>query len=135
VNLEEPPLAEKRLRLVVADDNSAFLEKLVAILAVQFDVVATAADGQSALALIRQHKPDVAVLDLNMPVLDGMEVTRELAKDPQSPPVVICSVETDPEIIRAAREAGAMAYVTKVQIPRHLIEAVKSAAKLYFVSL
>jgi DNA-binding NarL/FixJ family response regulator len=69
----------------------------------------------------------VVVLDLGMPVLNGIEVSRELAKNPSSPPVVICSVETDPEIVEATRQAGALAYVFKLRVQKDLILAVKSA--------
>ena len=55
--------------------------------------------------------------------------TRELAKDPSSPPVVICSAETDPEIVEAAREAGAVEYVFKAHIETELIVAVKGAVR------
>jgi len=114
-----------RLRIIVADDNPAFLCELTSLLAPEFDVVATAANGRSALDLIRRYKPDLVVLDLGMPLLNGIEVTRELAK--HSPPVVICSVETDPEVVEAAQRAGALAYVFKVRIAKDLILAVKSA--------
>jgi DNA-binding NarL/FixJ family response regulator len=114
-----------RLRIIVADDNPAFLRELTSLLAPEFDVVATAANGRSALDLIRRYKPDLVVLDLGMPLLNGIEVTRELAK--HSPPVVICSVETDPEVVEAAQQAGALAYVFKVRIEKDLILAVKSA--------
>jgi len=109
----------------VADDNPAFLRELTSLLAPEFDVVATAANGRSALDVIRRYKPDLVVLDLGMPLLNGIEVTRELAK--HSPPVVICSVETDPEVVEAAQRAGALAYVFKVRIEKDLILAVKSA--------
>ena len=80
-----------RLRIIVADDNPAFLRELTSLLEAEFDVVATAADGKSALDLIRRHKLDVVVLDLGMPLLNGIEVSRELAKSLVSAPVVICS--------------------------------------------
>ena len=96
------------------------------MLAADFDVVATAADGRSALDLIRRYVPDLAVLDLGMPGLNGIEVMQELAKSPQDPPVVICSLETDPEVVEAARQAGAVAYVFKTRVQKDLILAVKS---------
>ena len=88
--------------------------------------MATAQDGESAVHLIRQHNPDLVVLDIRMPRLNGIEVTRELAKYPQSPPVVICSIETGSDIAEAAREAGALAYVVKARIHRDLTFAAKS---------
>jgi DNA-binding NarL/FixJ family response regulator len=116
-----------RLRIIVADDTPAFLRELTSLLEAEFDVVATAADGKSALELIRRYKPDVVVLDLGMPVLSGLEVTRELAKSSFGPPVVICSVETDPEVVEAAQQAGAIAYVFKIRVQKDLMLALKSA--------
>ena len=118
-----------RLRLIVADDSPPFLQKLVSLLAVEFEVVATAADGRTALDLIRRYEPDLVVLDLQMPGLNGIEITRELAKNPSSPPVVICSAESDPEIVEAAREAGAVEYVFKARIETDLSLAAKSAVQ------
>jgi response regulator NasT len=116
-----------KLRLIVADDSPHFLPKFISVLKAEFDVVATAADGRTALDLVRRHKPDVVVLDLFMPELNGIEVTKELAKLSPSLPVVICSTETDPEIVEAAREAGAVEYVFKARVEKDLIPAVKSA--------
>ena len=116
-----------RPRIFVADDNPAFLRELASLLAAEFDVVATATDGRSALDLIRRYKPDLVVLDLAMPVLNGIEVTRELAMSSSSPPVVICSVETDPEVVEAARKAGAAAYVFKIRVQKELVLTLKSA--------
>jgi DNA-binding NarL/FixJ family response regulator len=117
-----------KLRVVAVDDNAAFLREFTWLLGTEFDVVATAADGESALDCIRRYRPDVVVLDLEMPRLNGIEVTKELAADPMSPAVVICSVEGDPEIVDAARHAGALSYVVKARIREDLIAAVKSAA-------
>jgi len=114
-------------RIIVADDNSAFLRELTSLLRPEFDVVATAADGKTALELIRRYKPDVGLLDLGMPVLNGIEISRELAKCPDSPPVVICSVETDYEVVDVARQAGAVAYVCKIRVHKDLIVALKAA--------
>ncbi|HKV79728.1 MAG TPA: response regulator transcription factor [Candidatus Sulfotelmatobacter sp.] len=117
-----------KLRIVVADDNTAFLAKLVSVLATEFEVVATAADGRSALECIRLCEPNVVVLDLEMPWLNGIEVTRELARSPSSPAVVICSVETGLEFVEAARKTGALGYVFKRRVAEDLIVAVRSAA-------
>lgn len=117
-----------KLHIVVADDNTAFLAKLVSVLATEFEVVATASDGRSALECIRLCQPNVVVLDLAMPHFNGIEVTKELTKHPPCPAVVICSMEDDPEIVEAAQQAGALGYVFKVRIAKDLIAAVKSAA-------
>jgi len=116
-----------RFRIIVADNNPAFLREITSLLAAEYEVVATATDGNSALDLIHRYKPDLLVLDLGMPGLNGIEISRELAKRPESPPIVICSVETDPEVVDATRQAGALAYVFKERVERDLIVAVKSA--------
>lgn len=116
-----------RLRVIVADDNPAFLAELASLLAPEFDVIARATDGKLTLDLIRRHAPDLAVIDLAMPGLNGIEVMRELAKHPQKIPVVVCSVESDPEIIETARRAGASAYVFKASAKDSLLQAVKRA--------
>jgi|ERR1700756_630464 DNA-binding NarL/FixJ family response regulator len=118
-----------RLRIVVAEDNPEFLKEFVSVLSGEFEIVATAADGRAALECIARCQPDVVVLDLEMPVLNGIEVTRALREDPPKPAVVICSVETDPEIVDAAREAGALGYVFKPRIATDLIKAVKAAGR------
>jgi DNA-binding NarL/FixJ family response regulator len=117
-----------KLHIVVVDDNPAFLAKLVSVLATEFEVVATALDGKSALECIRLYQPNAVVLDLAMPDFNGIEVTKQLTKHPPSPAVVICSMEDDPEIVEAARRAGALGYVFKARIAKDLIAAVKSVA-------
>ena len=118
-----------KIRVLLADDNPAVLRELVSLLGTEFDVVATAQNGQLALEHIRQHRPDVTVLDLEMPILNGIEVTRELNKFAPRPAVVICSVETDLEIVEAAKKAGALGYVFKTRMARDLVAAVKSVAR------
>jgi DNA-binding NarL/FixJ family response regulator len=98
------------------------------LLGAEFDVVATAKNGQLALECVRHYQPDIVVLDLDMPILNGIRVTRELRKLGPTPAVVICSVESDPEIVEAAQQAGALGYVFKMRMTRDLILAVKSAA-------
>lgn len=116
-------------KVVVADDNPAVLRKLVSLLEAEFHVVATADNGKLALECIRRYQPDIAVLDLEMPILNGVVVTRELMKLGASPAVVICSVESDPEVIEAAQQAGALGYVFKTRMAQDLIIAARSAAR------
>jgi DNA-binding NarL/FixJ family response regulator len=88
-----------------------------------------AADGHAALEGVRRCCPDVVVLDLEMPLLNGIAVTRELRNDGSGPKVIICSVETDAEIVVAALDAGAMGYVFKSRIETDLILAVRSVVR------
>jgi DNA-binding NarL/FixJ family response regulator len=118
-----------KLKVVVADDNPAVLRELVTLLEAEFDVVATAENGQLVLESARRYQPDIVVLDLQMPLLNGVEVTTELRKLGPVPAVVICSVENDPEIVQAARQAGVLGYVFKMRMDRDLVKAVKSAGR------
>lgn len=117
-----------KLRIFAADDNARFLQKMVSILETDFEVVASASDGQAAVEAIRQCRPDVAVLDLEMPLLNGMDVARELISQGLNSKVIICSVETDAEIVQAALELGVMGYVFKSRIQTDLISAVRCVA-------
>ena len=117
-----------KLSVVVVDDNASFLAKLVSILEVEFEVQGTAMDGRSAVEIIVKKQPDVVVLDLEMPGLNGIEITRELMKYNPRPSIVICSVEHDLEVVDAALQAGALGYVFKTHAARDLKLAVKSVA-------
>jgi DNA-binding NarL/FixJ family response regulator len=118
-----------RLRVVVVDDSPPVLRQLIYLLGTEFDVVGSAEEGQMALDVIQNTRPDVVVLDLEMPLRNGIEVTRELRKLGPSPVVVICSVDTDPEIIEAALQAGALGYVSKMLLTNDLVRAVELAAR------
>jgi DNA-binding NarL/FixJ family response regulator len=116
------------MRVVVADDNPKWLRMLASIVEAKYEVVSTALDGKSALQSISQVKPDVAVLDLEMPGLNGLEVTRKIMGNGQRPPVVICSADTTPELVEAARRAGAAGYVFKHCCTRDLLPAIEAVA-------
>lgn len=118
-----------KLKIVVVDDYPVVLSQLVSLLETEFEVVATAENGLLAFESIRLLTPDVVVADLAMPILNGVELTKELKKLSSYPAVVICSVENDPEIVEATRQAGALGYVFKVRMTRDLITAVKLAAQ------
>jgi two-component system, response regulator PdtaR len=117
------------VRIVVGDGNPAVLRQLVRMLAAEFEVVGTAENGHTALLQIRQHKPAVVVLDLEMPLLNGLGVMQQLRASGSMPGIVICSLETNPEVIEEARKAGALGYVFKTRVADDLIAAVKAAAR------
>jgi DNA-binding NarL/FixJ family response regulator len=121
-------IPEIKPRIIVADDNAKVLLTLVSALSTDFEVIATAADGRAALTSIQHLQPCVAVLDLNMPELSGIEVAREIIRLRLTCVVVICSVEGDPELISAAQLAGVLGYVLKRRLNKDLVLAVKRAA-------
>lgn len=118
-----------KLRVVVADDTPSMLRHLILLLQTDCEVVAAVENGRLALECIQSLTPDLVVLDLKMPGLNGIEVTRESKKLSPAPAIVICSVETDPGIVAKAQQAGALGYVFKMHMDRDLIKAVKCAAQ------
>ena len=104
-----------RIRVVVADDHPLFRQGIVRALRIAggFEIVAEAADGATALALIRRHEPDVAVVDVRMPGMDGIDVIGALARSGSDVPVVLLSAFDDESLVAAGLEAGAAGYITK----------------------
>ncbi|MBL1078356.1 response regulator transcription factor [Nocardia sp. 2] len=103
------------MRIVVADDQASVREGLALMLNVlpDIDVVATAADGQQALERVAEHNPDAVLLDLRMPVLDGIETATRMAVDYPDVVVVILSTYADDASVLAALRAGARSFLTK----------------------
>ena len=115
------------IRLVIADDHVTVREGLAAILARQPDmqVVAQAADGREAVALWREHRPDVTLLDLRMPVLDGIGAIKEIRSADQSARIVVLTTfDTDSEISGAIK-AGAKGYLLKDAPKDTLLDAIR----------
>ena len=124
-----------RLRVLVAEDDPPFLDTLAALLEPEFELVGTAATSDSVMELLRRSHPDVVVLDLEIAERGGVELTRKIATHVHSPAVVVYSLESDPDIVKAVFDAGALGYVQKARIAIDLIAAVKSASnKRRFVS-
>lgn len=103
------------LRLVIADDHPLYLEGLVGIFAEhpEFEVVARVSDGAAAVAAVREHAPDVAVVDLQLPTMDGIEIVTALEQEGLPSMVVIVSAYEDSATVYRAFAAGAKAYLPK----------------------
>lgn len=110
-------------KILIADDHPLFRVGLAhALRARGFEVVAEAENGAHALELVRTHPPDIVLLDVRMPVMDGIETCRRVAALPEAPRVVMLTTFEEPAIIHAAREAGAIAYLSKETAPGRLAE-------------
>jgi DNA-binding NarL/FixJ family response regulator len=118
------------LRIVVADDQASVREGLVLLLGglPTIDVVGAAADGEQALALVAEHKPDAILLDLHMPVLDGIATTRRLRAEHPSVAVVILTTYADDDSVLDALRAGARSYLTKDADRADIASALQAAA-------
>ncbi|MEY9860132.1 DNA-binding NarL/FixJ family response regulator [Catenulispora sp. GAS73] len=127
---QSDPRPDAPLRIVVADDQATIREGLVLMLDLLPDiqVVGSAADGEQAIAQVAEHRPDAILLDLHMPVLDGLEVTRRLAAShPDVAIVVLTTYANDTSVLDTLR-AGARAYLTKNADRRHIARTLHSAA-------
>lgn len=114
------------IRLLVADDHDILRQGLVAVLErdQRFSVVATASNGEEAVAAFRRAQPDLAIMDLRMPVMEGPEAIRAIrAEFPEARVVVLTVYEGDVDIARAL-SAGAAAYVLKGMPSEHLFDAI-----------
>jgi DNA-binding NarL/FixJ family response regulator len=118
------------MKVVIADDQTAVREGLTTLLQTMpdIDVVGTAADGEDAIALVGQHVPDVVLMDLRMPRVDGVEATRRLRTDWPGVNVVVLTTYADDESIIAALRAGAIGYLTKDAGRDHIRRALEAAA-------
>ncbi len=124
------PAAPAALRIVVADDQASVREGLVVLLDLlpDIDVVGSAADGEQALAAVAREHPDAILLDLHMPVLDGIETTRRLTEQHPDVAVVVLTTFADDSSILSALQAGARSYLTKDADRAEIAQALRSAA-------
>src|SRR6266496_741950 len=115
----------QKIRVVIADDHSLFAQALQAILSTdaRFETVGLARNGRQAVDLALSLRPDVVLMDISMPVLDGFQATRELRKQAPEIPVLMLTGSNARADVDKARKSGAAGYVTKDRIARELIEA------------
>ena len=118
------------LRIVIADDQASVREGLVLLLGglPDIDVVGAAADGQQALELVAAHKPDAILLDLHMPVLDGIGATRRLIAEHPDVAIVVLTTFADDSSVLEALHAGARSYLTKDADRTRIAQALHAAA-------
>ena len=119
-------------RILVVDDNETNRDILITRLGVHGYELLQAADGEEALAAATQHRPDLILLDVMMPKLDGMEVCRRLKSDPAVPftPIILVTAKADSKDIVAGLEAGADEYLTKPVDQTSLVARVKSVLRI-----
>jgi DNA-binding NarL/FixJ family response regulator len=118
------------IRVVLVDDEQLVRSGLRMILesAGDLEVVGEAADGGEAVEQVRRHRPDAVLMDIRMPVMDGLAATRELAALPDPPRVIMLTTFELDEYVHTALEHGAVGFLLKDTPPRDLIQAVRTVA-------
>jgi DNA-binding NarL/FixJ family response regulator len=114
------------IRVLLADDHSIVRAGLRRIIeeSADIEVVAEADDGREAIRLAREKEPDVAVIDISMPGLDGLEVISQLKIYRPEMPIIMLTMHEEEQYVVRAIEAGAKGYVTKRSAPEHIVKAI-----------
>jgi DNA-binding NarL/FixJ family response regulator len=116
-----------KIRVVVADDHQAVAAKVRRVIIEECEVVAVVENGEQAVAAVLAHDPDVLVIDISMPVLDGLQAARRLQKLKCRARIVFLTIHEDHDYVAAAFSYGAVGYVTKARISNDLVPAILKA--------
>jgi response regulator NasT len=123
--MSNEPVANQRIRILVAEDEALIRMDLVEMLQeAGYDVVAQATNGEEAIALATEHQPDLAILDVKMPILDGISAAEKIIS---IAPVLMLTAFSQRELVDRARDAGVMAYVVKPFTISDLVPAIEIA--------
>jgi len=118
------------IRVLIADDQALFREGLQTVLSARgVDVVGQAEDGEQALRLAERLSPDVVLMDLRMPVLDGVNATRQIAALVPAPKIIVLTTFDNDESVFEALRAGALGYLLKDTCSEKLVEAIELAVR------
>lgn len=120
-----------KIRVLLVDDHAILRDGLQVLLALcdDLEVVAEAGDGEQAIACVRQHAPDVVVMDLSMPRMDGFEATRVLTKQYPDVRILVLSQYDNERYILPVLRAGAIGYVDKRAVGEELVSAIRHVAR------
>lgn len=114
-----------KIRVLLADDHETILMRIRNILCADFEVVGTVSNGEDAITEVQRLDPDVMVIDISMPVLDGLHAVAKLRSKKCRTKFVFLTVHEDLDFVGAAFSAGASAYVTKSHVTSDLVPAIR----------
>jgi len=117
----------EKIRVLLADDHETILAQVRQTLGEDFRVVGAVANGRDAVDEVRRLDPDVLVIDISMPILDGLQAVSQLRSINRRTKVVFLTVHEDQEFVAAAFSAGASGYVTKADVMTDLVPAIHEA--------
>lgn len=129
MNLQANNIPDKKTRVLIADDHAVFRQATRALLERDgFDVIAEAVDGAMAIDMVNQLLPDVVILDIGMPGINGIEAARSICKDKPDTYIIVLSVHEEEVYMVEALHAGAHGYVLKTQTDSDLTQSIKAVA-------
>ena len=114
-----------RPRVLIAEDHPAVAKAVCRVLALDCDVVGTVANGSAVLEAAQRLQPDVIVIDLNLPEVDGLEACRQITQADPRVKVIVFSAMIDPDVMRRSFEVGASAFVSKLAANGELLSTIK----------
>jgi DNA-binding NarL/FixJ family response regulator len=116
-----------KTRVLLADDHPAILDKVAALLKDDYEVVGIVRDGQAALYEAVRQCPDVVLMDISMPIMNGMDAAEHLIRMHTKIKIIFLTVHEDPDFVRAALATGAAGYVIKSHMATDLFPAIREA--------
>jgi DNA-binding NarL/FixJ family response regulator len=132
IHVEEEEVGNKNstFRVLVVDDFKPWLSLVKATLDKEPDmrIVGTALDGPEAIAKAKDLQPDLILMDINLPALNGIEAARQMGRMVPKAKIIFVSVENEPELVRSALAAGALGFLNKLDVERELLPAMKAVA-------
>jgi DNA-binding NarL/FixJ family response regulator len=118
-----------KIRVLLADDHEAVRERVRGLLGEDFEVVGAVGDGREAVIAALRLDPDVLVIDISMPVLNGLQATQQLRAANQGTKIIFLTIHEDQDFVAAALSAGASGYVAKTDVTTDLIPAIRDAVE------
>ena len=117
----------KKARILLADDHPAMRDKVADLLGDAFQIVASVADGKAAMKAATLLSPDVVLMDISMPIMNGIEAAERLVQSRTQAKILFLTVHDDPDFLKAALATGAAGYILKSQMATDLIPAIRKA--------